>query len=87
MNKELQKLKDIKRLWMEFDPIGVYQLGSDWPDDEYDTYVVSTLHLLEQGASFDTLKNYISHVVHHDMGLEGIDDSFLDDFAKKLLSL
>ena len=62
-----------------------YYNGSEiMSDDEYDAYVVPTLHLLEQGAPFHTFKSYISHVVHHDMGLEGIiDDVALDDFVLK----
>ena len=79
-------LNDIKRLWIEFDPIGVYGPGSDWPDDEYNSYLGLTLELLEHNASFEQIKNEIHSIVHDHM-MTSVSSSAIDEFVTKLLRL
>ncbi len=73
-------LKQIKKLWMKFDPIGVYGHGSEWPDDEYDSYIMPTYELLKKNASDERLKAYVIHVVNEQMELE-IDQKLIDIFS------
>jgi hypothetical protein len=48
-------LARVRSLWYEWDPIGVFSIDSDWPADEYDSYLGKTLRILESGASTDEL--------------------------------
>jgi len=36
---------------------------SGWPEDEYESYIVPTFMLLEKGADFTELNNYISYII------------------------
>lgn len=65
-----QRLKEMRALWREWDPIGVYCMpGSDWPPDEYDSYLAPCLRLLEQQATVDELCAYLANIVGEHMGL------------------
>lgn len=66
---EHEHLKKIKTLWIEFDPIGVYKFGIDWPDDEYNDYVIPTYELLKNNASYQELETYILYLVNEYMGV------------------
>ena len=44
-----KRWRELRRLWNEFDPIGVMHLA-DWPLDEYETYCGPCMRLLEQDA-------------------------------------
>ena len=60
--------RDVRRLWNEWDPIGVGpEIGG--PADEYDSYLGPTLRLLEQRASVDELEQYLAQVTLQRMGL------------------
>jgi hypothetical protein len=65
-----QRTKEIRALWREFDPIGVYASpDSGCPPDEYDNYLAPCLRLLEQRASTEDLAKYLSYIVGEYMGL------------------
>jgi len=65
-----QRVKEIRALWREFDPIGVYaNPDSGCPPDEYDNYLAPCLRLLEQDASTEDLAKYLSYIVGEYMGL------------------
>ena len=65
-----QLVKEIRALWREFDPIGVYASpDSGCPPDEYDNYLAPCLRLLEQHASTEDLAKYLSYIVGEYMGL------------------
>jgi hypothetical protein len=61
-----KRISGIRVLWNEFDPIGVTVIGE--LEDEYDSYLGPTLHLLEQKASNDELRRYIASVIFERMG-------------------
>lgn len=77
---------DIKFLWNQFDPIGVLGPDSDCPDDEYDSYVIPTLQLLNEGADFKEMKDYVRYIVEDYIGLVGLSEPYIDGFVKKLLA-
>jgi hypothetical protein len=64
-----QRYADGRKLWNEFDPIGVFQLGENSPLDEYEGYVGPCLRLCEEGKGVEDLESYIRWVVHDRMGL------------------
>ncbi len=63
-----ERWRQVRDLWIEFDPIGVMGM-SDWPRDEYDNYLGPTLRLLEQSASIQDIQSYLSQVTLEHMGL------------------
>lgn len=67
---------ELKRLWNQFDPIGVLGEGSDCPDDEYESYIAPTFALLEKGADFTELNNYIGFIVREYMGMS-LSDNYI----------
>jgi len=72
LNKEdsRQRIKEIRVLWREGDPIGVYlNPESDCPPDEFDSYLVPCLRLLEQQSPTEELATYLAWVVGEHMGL------------------
>ena len=79
------KWDQIRLLWREFDPIGVYGEESDWPEDEYDSYVTETYQLLEDKASERVLLEYLTHACHHEMGVK-IPKDDLKKFASKFFT-
>jgi hypothetical protein len=65
-----QRIKEIRALWREWDPIGVYKdPESDCPPDEYDNYLSPCLRLLEQKVQAEELAKYLAYIVDEYMGL------------------
>jgi hypothetical protein len=64
-----QRYAEGRKLWNEFDPIGVFTIDGDWPQDEYEGYVGPCLRLCEEGKGVEDLESYIRWVVHDRMGL------------------
>jgi hypothetical protein len=56
-----------RKLWNEFDPIGV--AVPDEHEDEYDGYVGPSLRLCEAGKGLDDLGKYAEFVVYDRMGM------------------
>lgn len=68
--KASQQIHEIRALWREWDPIGVYQdPESECPPDEYDFYLVPCVNLLVQRSSVEDLASYLAEVVGEGMGL------------------
>ena len=63
-----KRLREIRELWCQWDPIGIMTM-SDWPRDEYDSYLGPTLRLLESGASLQKIIEYLMTVELDRMGL------------------
>jgi hypothetical protein len=63
-----ERWRQARDLWNEFDLIGVMGM-SDWPRDEYESYVGQSLRLLEQSASLDEIHKHLSFVTLEYMGL------------------
>lgn len=82
-----QRIKEIRVLWHEWDPIGVYSdPESDWPPDEYDSYLGPCLRLLEQQAPAEELAKYLAYIVGEHMGLGDLASAYPDalQFSHKL---
>ena len=65
-----QRVAEIRKLWNEWDPIGV---ASAVPD-EYDAYLAPTLRLLERNAPADEIVGYLNWVTLEHMGLSEVSD-------------
>jgi hypothetical protein len=78
-------LRALRELWNEWDPVGVV---SGPEDDEYDSYLVPTLQMLDSGATQNELTCYLEDLVgnHMGMGEEGISHSKPSTFSALLLS-
>lgn len=63
-----QRHREIRKLWNEWDPIGVLP-GAGGPLDEYDSYLGPTLRLLENSATETEIVKYLSYIVGEYMGL------------------
>lgn len=63
-----QRYHEIRALWNEWDPIGVLP-GEGRPLDEYDSYLGSSIRLLEQGAPETEIEKYLSYIVGEYTGL------------------
>src|SRR3954466_1285239 len=74
-----QRVAEIRRLWNEWDPIGV---GGDPSDDEYNAYLAPTLRLLERDASADEIVTYLKWVTLEHMGLPQVSEPVA--FAERL---
>jgi len=87
LNKEQSGRRwcEIRRLWNEWDPIGVLP-NLDGPRDEYENYLGASLRLLESGASHEQIAAYLSHIVCEYMGLgsSGVQHSNPTKFAQEL---
>ena len=82
-----QRIKEIRALWRQWDPIGVYTSpDSACPPDEYDSYLGPCLRLLEQQAPAEEIAKYLSYIVGEYMGLgeSGVEHSRPPQFARKL---
>ena len=64
-----KRYSEMRELWAEWDPIGVFSLEDPWPRDEYDAYLGPTLRHLESGASIKVLEEYLAFVELEHMGL------------------
>jgi hypothetical protein len=84
MSHEL--ITHIKILWREFDPIGVYVPGSEWSDDEYDSYIMPTYELLKKNASSQEIELYILYIAIRHMELE-VNRKQIALFVEKLQAL
>ena len=65
-----QRIAEIRKLWNEWDPIGV----ADAVSDEYDAYLAPTVRLLERSASVDEIVGYLNWVTLEHMGLSEVSD-------------
>ena len=68
-----QRYAEGRKLWNEFDPIGVFTIDKDWPQDEYQGYVGPSLRIMEEGQDSMKLSEYVRWVVHDRMGLSSTD--------------
>jgi hypothetical protein len=80
LSKEQSRLRwqQIRDLWWKWDPIGVSRL-TDWPRDEYDSYLGPTLRLLESSAGLDELVSYLAQI---ELGHMGLSDSHAREIAR-----
>ena len=63
-----ESIRQIRHVFMhEWDPIGIAELPN-WPDDEYDSYVMPMYSLLRQDKSASAVSAYLAKVYEHIMG-------------------
>jgi hypothetical protein len=62
-----QRYAEARKLWNDFDPIGVVADGDGV--DEYDNYIGPSLRLAIEGKSVEEFEEYIRWVVHDRIGL------------------
>jgi hypothetical protein len=63
----LEKLKAL--LWEEWDPIGVRGLDPKCPNDEYDSYALEVLKMLEAGATATEIEVHLAELETGHIGL------------------
>ena len=67
MTRSLEDLRaTCRRLWNDFDPIGVVPDGIE---DEYEAYLPHTVQLVEDGADSYRFRQYLAGCVFTNMGL------------------
>jgi hypothetical protein len=66
---KLSRLREIG--WSRWDPIGLNGL-EDWPDDEYDDYLLQAAGMLWNGAHEDEVVGYLVSIETGHMGLEDV---------------
>ena len=69
-------------LWEEWDPIGVRGLG---PDDEYDSYAMRILVMLNEGKSEQDVAAYLRCAATENMGLS--DPGDCDRIAQRAVAI
>ncbi|HYS46605.1 MAG TPA: hypothetical protein VEM35_09210 [Rhizomicrobium sp.] len=74
-----QRYAEGRKLWNEFDPIGV--AVPDEHEDEYDGYVGPALRLCEANKGPDEVKKYAEFVVYDRMGMRRTAN--MDDAIKR----
>jgi hypothetical protein len=90
MSKELRRNFDdlstsVREIVIEWDPIGVLS-DSDWPRDEYDSYIPQICSILMNSTEVSTLESKLNAIVELGMGLPE-QRSRNRDFASRLWKL
>jgi hypothetical protein len=76
------KVKEALRKW---DPIGVFSLEGDWPDDEYDAYSGHVVGLLDRGASKEEIVAYLKKTCVEHIGV-GFDRPRTESIVEGLIA-
>ncbi len=74
----------VKQALRDWDPIGVYSDGDDWPDDEYDSYSGPVVALLDAGADRGRIIAYLKRVCEVTIGV-GFDRPRTEKMVDELL--
>ena len=74
----------VKGFLREWDPIDVYALSVDWPEDEYDLYVSQVLELLNNDVSEKELEQHLTKLADEVMGSPAPEES--RDAARKIIN-
>lgn len=82
-----QRYREGRRLWNKFDPIGVFKIDPQWPEDEYESYVGPLMRLCEDGKPASELQQYVETVVYGRIGLSRtpLSDKSIVEFAEQFL--
>ena len=64
----------VRALWIKFDPIGVFQMGTEWPEDEYDNYCGPVLSMLIHDASEHEIADYYKNQTEQTMGMNSTNE-------------
>jgi hypothetical protein len=80
-----QNLQEIRKLWNEWDPIGILPYENDIVD-EYDFYLETTLSLLKRKATPIEIEHYLIFVIKELMGFDSayVEQCKPNEFARKL---
>ena len=84
--KMAASIRKIRHVFLhEWDPIGVGDLP-DWPDDEYDSYVMPMYSLLRQQKGEAAISAYLAQVYDYIMGSRLPAEKFVEP-AQKFLQI
>jgi hypothetical protein len=75
---------ELKNLWNQFDPIGVFNINSDWPNDEYHSYILPVYILPIRNADFNEIRTYIDYIVKEHIGINDIKNEHIINFVHRL---
>ncbi len=77
-------IRKIRHVFMhEWDPIGVGEMD-DWPEDEYDSYVMPMYSLLRQHEGEAAVSAYLAQVYEYIMGSRLSAEKFIEPAHKFL---
>jgi hypothetical protein len=62
------KIMELLRKW---DPIGVFEIDDDWPQDEYDGYSATIVRMLDAEVSERKLFKHLHQIETEHMGCNG----------------
>jgi hypothetical protein len=84
--KMAASIRRIRHVFMhEWDPIGVGSIA-DWPEDEYDAYVMPVYTILRHQKGEQALSAYLAQVYEHIMGVRLPPEDFRDP-AQRFLQI
>jgi RNA processing factor Prp31 len=72
------RYRELRKVWNEFDPIGVLQDADLETDDEYEFYIGPVMRLLENEASQEEIFEYVRVVVTANMAMKWSDRMIAD---------
>jgi len=81
MAASLRKIRDV--FIHDWDPLGIGS-APDWPQDEYESYVMPVYTILRTQKGDAALRQYLSHVYQSILGLTVAPDEFHDVAAQFL---
>jgi hypothetical protein len=73
--------------WTCWDPIGIRAFSTDWPADEYDTYLMVAFGMTQNDKLNEEVAAYLTKTASAHMGLSGVDGAAELATAKRLSGL
>ena len=70
--KTSQWAEELRQLWNEYDPIGVFPVDKkivEWPDDEYGSYHGIIIKHLNKGSGHEWIFKDVKHAVTVNIGM------------------
>jgi hypothetical protein len=67
-----QRWHELRQIVNRWDPIGVFDHDSDWPQDEYECMVGPLMPMLERGRSVPELVAYMQKELREHFGLDPV---------------
>jgi hypothetical protein len=88
MTRPVVKLSALREIgWTSWDPIGLRALDSEWPADEYDSYLLVGFDMIQSGKSVDEVTAYLIEMASVNMGLSKVDGAAARTTAMQLLDI
>ena len=88
MTRPAVKLSVLREIgWTCWDPIGLKVIDTDWPDDEYDSYLMVAFGMMQSGKSIEDVAAYLTKMASENMGLSNVDGAAERATAMRLSGL